>query len=117
MVSLKEIHTIENQKKIWHWLRNGNLKWETENVLSAAEEQALNTNSVRKNADYEEHIGTCSAHSEWLHFVSTESVQEFKISISVSIILNLFIKFWNWVCSFQQTMLLHKKCAANCIKV
>ena len=95
MVSLKEIHTIENQKKIWHWLRNGNLKWETENVLSAAEEQALNTNSVRKNADYEEHIGTCSAHSEWLHFVSTESVQEFKISISVSIILNLFIKFWN----------------------
>ena len=52
MVSLKEIHTIENQKKIWHWLRNGNLKWETENVLSAAEEQALNTNSVKKNADY-----------------------------------------------------------------
>ena len=30
------------------WLRNGNLKRETESLLSVAEEQTLNTNSVRK---------------------------------------------------------------------
>ena len=34
--------------KSWHWLRYGNLKWETESLLSAGQEQTLNTNSVRK---------------------------------------------------------------------
>ena len=50
--------------KSWHWLRNGNLKRETESLLSAAQEQALNTNSVRKfiirmsqiNAGYVKHM-------------------------------------------------------------
>ena len=28
----------------YHWLRNGNLKQETESLLSAAQEQLLNTN-------------------------------------------------------------------------
>ena len=32
----------------YHWLRNGNLKQETESLLSAAQEQLLNTNQVRK---------------------------------------------------------------------
>ena len=33
--------------KSWHWLRNGNLKQETESLLSTTQEQALNTNSEK----------------------------------------------------------------------
>ena len=32
----------------WHWLRYGSLKWETESLFPEAQDQALNTNSVRK---------------------------------------------------------------------
>ena len=31
----------------WAWLKNGDLKGETESLLMAAQEQALNTNSVK----------------------------------------------------------------------
>ena len=31
----------------WAWLKNGDLKRETESLLMAAQEQALNTNSVK----------------------------------------------------------------------
>ena len=59
--------------KSWHWLRNRNLKRETESLLSAAQEQTLNTNSVRKR--YHENVSnkcrSCGTHVEnVLHIVS-----------------------------------------------
>ena len=33
--------------KSWHWLRNINLRWETESLLSAEQEKALNTDSEK----------------------------------------------------------------------
>ena len=32
----------------WNWLRKGDLKRETESLLMATQEQALNTNSIKK---------------------------------------------------------------------
>ena len=59
--------------KSWHWLRNGNLKWETESLLSAAQEQDLNTNSVRKiyHKNVSNKFRLCGSHVEnVLHIVS-----------------------------------------------
>ena len=39
----------KKSEKSWHWLRNGSLKRKTKSLLSAAQEQAINTNLVRKN--------------------------------------------------------------------
>ena len=54
--------------KSWHWFRGGSLKRKTESLLSPAQEQALNTNSVRKI--YHKDVlnksrlcGECSTHS------------------------------------------------------
>ena len=62
--------------KSWHWLRNGNLKRETENLLSVAQEQALNTYSVGKNyhKDVSNKCRLCGTYVE--NVVSTERVQE-----------------------------------------
>ena len=63
----------KKSEKSWHWLRNGNLKRETENLLSAAQEQALKTNLVRKiyHKDVSNKCRLCGAHVEnVLHIVS-----------------------------------------------
>ena len=63
----------EKSGKSWHWLRNWNLKRETESLLSAAQEQALNTNSVRKTyqKDVSNKCRLCGAYVEnVLHIVS-----------------------------------------------
>ena len=36
-----------SESKKWEWLRKGELKWETESLLCAAQEQAIRTNSVK----------------------------------------------------------------------
>ena len=41
----KELKTEES----WNWIKNGDLKRETESLIMAAQEQALNTNAVKKN--------------------------------------------------------------------
>ena len=63
----------KKSEKSWHWLRNGNLKRETESLLAAAQEQALNTNSVRKiyHKDVLNKCRLCGTHVEnVLHIVS-----------------------------------------------
>ena len=63
--------------KSWHWLRNGNLKRETESLLSAAQEQASKTNSVRKiyHKDISNKCILCETHVEnVLHTVSVCSI-------------------------------------------
>ena len=60
-------------EKSRHWLRNGNLKRETESLLSAAQEQALKTNSVRKicHKDASNKCRLCGTHVEnVLHIVN-----------------------------------------------
>ena len=63
--------------KSWNWLRRGNLKRETQNMLSAAQEQVLNTNSVRKiyHKDVSNKCRLCETHVEnVLHIVSGCSI-------------------------------------------
>ena len=63
--------------KSWHWLRNINLRWETESLLSAVEEKALNTNSVREidHKDVSNKCRLCVTHVEnVLHIVSSCSM-------------------------------------------
>ena len=58
--------------KWWHWLRNGNLKRETESFLPAAQKQALNTNLIRKiyHKDVSNKCRLCGTHVEnVLHIV------------------------------------------------
>ena len=69
----------DNKKsgKSWHWLKNGNLKQETESLQSAAQERALNNNSVRKT--YHKNASNkcmlCGTHAEnVLHIVSSFSL-------------------------------------------
>ena len=60
----------------WHWHRNGNLKGEPESLQSAAQGQALNTNSVRKifHENVSNKCRLCGTHVEnILHIVSGSS--------------------------------------------
>ena len=55
-----------DNKTSWHWLRNGNLKQERVSLLSAAQEQVLNTNSVREiyRKDVSNKCRLCGTHVE-----------------------------------------------------
>ena len=47
-----ERQTKEDKTELsWNWLQSGNMKRETESLLVAAQEQALNTNSVKRIYD------------------------------------------------------------------
>ena len=63
----------KKSEQSWHWLRNGSLEQETECLLLAAQEQAVNTNSVRKidHKDVSNKFRLCGTHVEHvLHIVS-----------------------------------------------
>ena len=73
MVQFERDTDDKKSEKSWNWLRNGNLKRETESLLSAAQKQALNTNSVRKiyHKDVSNKCRLCGTHVEnVLHIVS-----------------------------------------------
>ena len=63
----------EKTAESWNWLKYGNLKRETESLLLAAQEQALNTNSVKKiyDRDVSNKCRLCGTHVEnVMHIVS-----------------------------------------------
>ena len=67
----------KKSRKSWYLLIHGNLKQETESLLSAAQEQALNTNSVTKiyYKDVPNKCRLCGTHVEnVLHIVSGRSM-------------------------------------------
>lgn len=54
----KDTETLKTQES-WDWLSKGNLKRETESLLIGAQDQALNTNSVRKNIYHQVESDRC----------------------------------------------------------
>ena len=47
---LRETEGMQVQRR-WQWLKAGELKWETESVICAAQEQALRTNAIKNDID------------------------------------------------------------------
>ena len=47
---LRETEGMQVQRR-WQWQKAGELKWETESVICAAQEQALRTNAIKNDID------------------------------------------------------------------
>ena len=54
-----------NHESSWEWLRIGDLKRKTESVFVAAQDQALNTNSVNKDIYCTASTNKCCLCNEW----------------------------------------------------
>ena len=49
----------DRDERTWHWLRKGKLKKETEGLITAAQDQALRTNSIKHRIDKQDIAATC----------------------------------------------------------
>ena len=57
------INTI-SQEKIWTWLRNGNLKKETESLLIAAQDNVIRTNHTKEIIDKTQQNSKCRLYGD-----------------------------------------------------
>ena len=104
MLSLKE--KLRKTEMLWNWLTKGDLKRETESLLIAAQDQVLNTNSVKKdiyNIRWNQQVpvmqresGECDSPGQCMQNASTERIQMLPQQSLSKLTLGTMQKVWLW---------------------